>query len=445
MFRYDPPGTLDDLDGRPTRQAFLDDWHAFIENEFISNIDALTPPGAGAPFFTETQTAATSAELPVTWEGFPLAISRQHPQDRKAAWAAADKMRSTSDFTVPGAPPFAVQFRPQDEYCEWHVYVDDVTQQITRVVLTAEGPEYWIRLAKHDVDRVVALYQKHVSSKVNKADLLLPVPIVFGGEELAKGSYNPFNVWNTEKGVMHLTHPANTLGAEINLAAQATILRKTADGTRITETRRLACCSTFGDANRSSDPTIGQGVNLGVLPAQAGSVPARITLANPVGLYMNKLAPGAITDDQGNPLDEWFRFARGVTGRGLMAVVEPPAGATFGFDKVQLKGIPLTRGGQLADVLQMVLYARTAPASGPPPALEFCNAHCCMPKGTPPPKIKGVNLGHSDIGNTCKPAALVEDAFPELLPPPGHAGLTPATALAASPAAPRPGKSRLVS
>ena len=168
---------------------------------------------------------------------------------------------------------------------------------------------------------------------------------------------------------MHLTHPANTLGAEINLAAQATILRKGANGSRITEPRRLACGSTFGDANRSSDPTIGQGVNLTVLPAQAGATPARITLANPVGLYMNKLIAGALTDDEGNPLDDWFHFERGVAGRGLMAIIEPPAGASIGFDKVQAKGVPLTRGGQLAEVIQMVLYARTAAASGPAPAL----------------------------------------------------------------------------
>src|SRR5262249_55579352 len=162
---------------------------------------------------------------------------------------------------------------------------------------------------------------------------------------------NPFNIWNTQKGVMHLTHPANTLGAEINLAARSTILRKAGNSTRITDVRRLACCSGFGDANRSSDPTIGQGVNLTVLPPQAGAASARVTLANPVGLYMNKIRPGALTDDQGNPLDDWFRFERGVAARGLMAVVEPPAGSPVGFDRVQVEGVPLERGGQLADVI----------------------------------------------------------------------------------------------
>ena len=153
----------------------------------MTNIDALTPNGGAAPFFTETTTAATSADLAVTWDAFPLAIGRLHPNDREAAWIAADQPGSTTRFTAPGAPTFTAQVRLQDEYCEWHVYKDDTTQQIARIVLTAEGPEYWVRLAKHDLDVVVALYQKYVSPKVKKAELLLPVPIQFNGEILAQG------------------------------------------------------------------------------------------------------------------------------------------------------------------------------------------------------------------------------------------------------------------
>jgi hypothetical protein len=96
MFRYDPPAKLDDLAGRPTRQGFLDDWHDFITKEFVTNIDALTPNGGAAPFFTETTTAATSADLAVTWDAFPLAIGRLHPNDREAAWIAADQPGSTT-------------------------------------------------------------------------------------------------------------------------------------------------------------------------------------------------------------------------------------------------------------------------------------------------------------------------------------------------------------
>jgi hypothetical protein len=36
--------------------------------------------------------------------------------------------------------------------------------------------------------------------------------------------YNPYNKWNTTHGLMHLTHPCNTLQAEITLGADATVL-----------------------------------------------------------------------------------------------------------------------------------------------------------------------------------------------------------------------------
>ena len=45
-----------------------------------------------------------------------------------------------------------------------------------------------------------------------------------------KGEYNPFNRWNTTHGAMHLTHPANTLAAEIRLAADGTVVRSRAAG-----------------------------------------------------------------------------------------------------------------------------------------------------------------------------------------------------------------------
>jgi hypothetical protein len=34
MFKYSPPGSLDDLAGRPSRDSFLVDWHGFIEKTF---------------------------------------------------------------------------------------------------------------------------------------------------------------------------------------------------------------------------------------------------------------------------------------------------------------------------------------------------------------------------------------------------------------------------
>jgi hypothetical protein len=296
--------------------------------------------------------------------------------------------------------------RLQDEYCEWFVYRQTPDGPITHVVFTAEAPEYWIMLAKHDFARVVQLYKELVSNDVQADDLKLAQDIVFGEDVLEQGTYNPYNKWNTSQGVMHLTHPANTLGAEINLAARATIPRRDVNGTRVTEVRRFACGSNFGDPNRSSDPNIGHGVNFTAMPP-AGGATQSITLANPVALYMDRLANGAITDENGDPLAGWFTFVRGVEGRGLMAVLQPPAGAPFGLDKIRIGNRKLSHGGQVAERLQMVLYGKTASLGHPKPPLRPCINHCCRPNNNV--DVSKVNLSQVASAQTC-----TKDAFPEL-------------------------------
>jgi hypothetical protein len=412
LFKYAPPANIDDLAGRPTRAAFLDAWHERIKGSFDSEIANV--PSSNRLFFSEVANAATSADLPVTWNAFPLPIRRNKPDDATARWKAADQ-RSTRDRRPSGGTAAVLMpFRPQDEYCEWFAYSASPGGPISRIVFSAEAPEYWIELAKHDFDRVVELYQKHVSPQVTPDELRLQQDIGFNGETLKKGTYNPYNEWNASKGVMHLTHPANTLGAEIDLAARATIPRRDRNGNRITEVRRFACASDFGDPNRSSDPNIGLGVNLTAFPVAQGSAPQSITLANPVGLYIDRIAAGVITDQDGNPLPDWFKIVRGVPGRGLMGVLEPPPGAPFGLDMVQIVGDPLTHGGQVAEHIQMVLYAKTADFGHPAPPLERCVLHCCRPN-TPVP-VERVNLSHLDATAACGDPN-PSDPFPELLSP----------------------------
>lgn len=430
MFRYTPPSDIDDLAGRATRTAFLDDWHASINQSFTTEIGNL--PANSKVFFSETVSAATSADIPVTWNAFPLSITRDNPGPPVNRWDAADQMgsvnRSTNDNPVP------MPARLQDEYCEWFAYRQTPGGPISRVVFTAEAPEYWIMLAKHDFDQVLHLYRQHVSPLVQADELKLQQDIVFSSDMiLKKGSYNPYNEWNTTKGVMHLTHPANTLGAEINLAARATIPRHDVNGNRVTEVRRFACASNFGDPNRSSDPNIGNGVNLTVLPAAAGAAVQSITLANPVALYIDRIAAGAITDGDGNPLSGWFKIVRGVTGRGLMAVLEPPAGATFGLDKILVGNRNLTHGGQVADRIQMALYGKTANLGQAAPPLQACINHCCRPDNQT--DLSKINLDQVGASSGCA-SPNSKDAFPELTGPPGpvvHAAVvrpsTPVTKL----------------
>ena len=71
--------------------------------------------------------------------------------------------------------------------------------------------------------------------------------------------YNPTNQWNdaTNTGtIINLIHPSNTLGAEVDIAAQATVIRKNKNGTVITDANELIRCSKYGNPGRNSDPTV---------------------------------------------------------------------------------------------------------------------------------------------------------------------------------------------
>lgn len=71
--------------------------------------------------------------------------------------------------------------------------------------------------------------------------------------------YNPNNVWNnytTTGTIAHLIHPANTLSAEVDIAAQSTVIRKDSSGAIITDEQKLINCSQYGNPNRNSDPHV---------------------------------------------------------------------------------------------------------------------------------------------------------------------------------------------
>jgi len=414
MFKYSTPAGIDDLHERPTRSDFLDDWHGSVKRDFLANIGDLPP--THQLFFTETVSPATSAEIPITWNAFPLSISRVVPNNPIQRWDAADRL-GERNRSVDGTSVLK-KFRFQDEYCEWFAYRQTPGGPISRIVFTAEAPEYWIMLAKHDFQAVFVLYKSLVSPEVQEHELKLTKAIRFGNSVLNVGDYDPYNVWNTEKGVMHLTHPANTLGAEINLAAVATIPIADIDNNRVTEVRRLACSSVFGDPNRSSDPSIGHGVNMTALPTTLGAAAQSITLANPVALYIDDIANGAITDENGDPLAGWFTIVRGVRGRGLMAVLEPPPGAAIGLGQIRIGNRSLTHGGQVAERIQMVLYGKTANLGHPVPPLFPRLQHCCRPNNSA--QVNILNLDHEELENGCSSGNV--DAFPELRPdPPGPA------------------------
>ncbi|KAK3312167.1 hypothetical protein B0H66DRAFT_525165 [Apodospora peruviana] len=211
------------------------------------------PDGNRTPltqFFNGTVTAYDTDQKPVsiTWIGFPNLVKTEHPNEPQR-WIVADSDRLQ-----------------QDEYLEWSILRDDSDdsedKRIISVTYTCEGPEYW----EFSLNPLFEASMK---------------PTDWFGPD---GSYVPSNKWNnstTTGSIMHLVQPNNTLSAEIDIAAQGTVIRKDDHGKIITDKVKLINCSAYGQPERNSDPTIGILVNN--LARQGASV----SIANPVAIYIH--------------------------------------------------------------------------------------------------------------------------------------------------------------
>jgi hypothetical protein len=322
LTRFDAPGFLDDLD-----QPALAEWSRWISEQLDAARDrdgggSASHFGPRLQFFNPLRMppAADAVTRDVDWPAFPRVIQLSAATDRQR-WRAADSSRDN-----------------QDEYCEWSVTRDPETDRITRVTFTSEGPEYWQFLAAVSPDRVLALYRQHVSPDVQPGDL-------FKG-----GRYVSRNRWNnsTTNGAMHLVQRSNTLGAEIELAAAATIVRRRA-GVPVTEAQALIACGAYGEARRHSDPHIGAVVN------ELARARHDITLANPIGLYIAGLSvAGWNTPDGSDPAGFWT-ITRGTRDKALRAVYEVPAERGFVVGDITIDGRKIEFGAQIADFVRIKL------------------------------------------------------------------------------------------
>ena len=325
---FSAPGNATDFKAAGSTGA----WSQFLSGLFDDAVAATQKTLKGLPsqFFNPAKGmpgAADRAELPIKWPGFPRLLENSNlpPEEQLRR---AELISGT----------FIGRQRFQDEYLEWFVTRDGPTQKIKQIDFTCEGPEYWDFLASHEPDVLLALYQKWVSSDVKLTDLL------------TNGRYNPLNVWNTSRGAMHLIQPANSLNAEIRIAADATILRQNPDGTLKTDAQDLINCAQYGVAGRASDPHIGDLVN-GL--ARDGYV---ISIKDPVGLYMSRpRLLGFTTPDGQQVTQDWFTVARGSEDHILRGVFAAPQGAQHVVGDIAIGGVPLTFGGQVAKVIDMGL------------------------------------------------------------------------------------------
>jgi hypothetical protein len=334
-FRFDPPGANHDLGG--PGDALYEAWHTKISTIMtnqVTRLDAALSP-TRSQFYDPSTTATIepSARLTVTWKGFPMKFLRDERDDRRGAWTAAD---------IPAARN---NQRKQDEYMEWFVHrTPGPNPKIRRIDFTAEAWDYWQFLGSKAMtdatarSKLMELYHLHVDSAIPESELF----------DAPGGQYNLFNRWNTEKGAMHLTHGANTLGAEIKLAADATVLWQNS-GTPVTDPLQLIRCGAFGGEVRSSDPRIGFDVN------NLARLGLAITLANPVGLLIDGLDDTGFLKPDGTPAGNYWTVKRGFAGGILRATYEVPAAEGFVVGDMTIGGQPVEFGGQIAEHVTMKL------------------------------------------------------------------------------------------
>lgn len=326
--QFDPPANNGDFAGNPALGAA---WSTHMSSNFDSGVagvnSVLSSNGGGTCQFynplTHGLTGPDLAPADIPWNGFPRKFLGSGPG-------------SVPNFAGAEAPISPGQNRRQDEYLEWHVSRNPA-EKIISVQFTCEGYDYYEFLGQNAPDLLVALYQKFISSTVTKADL-------FSG-----GTYQRLNRWNTSDGAMHLTEPANNLFAEVILAADATVRRNNSAGVEVVSAVPLCKCARFGDETRNSDPSIGAGVN------GLARQDRMITLANPVGLYIDHLDDAGFRLPDGSKTTGWFQILRGTPGHTLRAVFAPPAGSTFTVSDVKIGGTPVNFGGQIAQNITMKL------------------------------------------------------------------------------------------
>ena len=402
--RYDPPGFMDDFNGI---KGQLEGWSAAVSGWFDEVIERESGELNGQPcqYYNQLkpprQLKPPLLEQSIVWNAFPGTLLRRFGE--MGAMRAGESLVPLTERQDGGGAYYTGQgwgnlyYRPHDEYCEWRVERDG-EGRIIRVIFTSEPPEYWQALCGDelpsidgvpkykttgDTDLLVELYREYVSPKVKLDELLCPENLVDNREPgkpvYRKGSYNPYNRWNTTDGIMHLTQPDNSLQAEIRLGGDATILRERG-GRRITDPDALICGAGYGGANRCSDPTIGATVNA------LAALGCWITLRNPVGLYMDHLDLTGVTRPDGSPVDPgFFRVQRGDAGEKLIerAVFEVPKSEGLTVSDLRIGGVPIRFGGQLAQLMTVKLVGLAAQPgafhNGPMP----CSSHCVIDRANP--------------------------------------------------------------
>lgn len=408
LSQFLPPANQHDFADEPAKQAALNQaWtnnvHAWTRQAIVGNPWNVTNSSNQTFYYDPLATPnvpSLSNAIQVAWLAFPNRISYYYGRllSERQQWELADTGLAEgvdlpeipqSSAICEGTSQPTTKYGPygprgwQDEYCEWSVARDE-KGNITRVDFTCENPEYWYTLWQISPQRVCDLYRQILNKpQIQLSDLYLRDPST--GEPVLEPDtgrylYNPLNKWNcgtvstpTSGGAIHLTSTPNNLGTEIALAGSATLQRKCGNADQET----LLCYGQYGQPQRHSDPYIGQQANI-------AAETNRISLANPVGLYIQKPASWvgfSLPDDPNLPADahasECWQVVRGQENLKdlgfndsfnfiLHVVFSIPqrwkdAGVTATVSDMRINGKRILYASQIAQQFQMALYPLPMP------------------------------------------------------------------------------------
>ncbi len=346
-----------------------------------------------------------SLEQVIAWNALPNTLLRMWGRSRTLT--LADSLRPLSERSDRPGPYFIgstwreICYRPQDEYCEWRTTLD-VHGKIKRIVFSAEPPEYWQALHgdplpganswtfgrypfSGDRTLLVDLYREFVDPRVRYEDLVAAYDLVDHTDParpvivVPRGHYNPWNRWNTTDGLMHLSHPANSLRGQLRLAVNCTVLRARA-GRLITDPEESLCGTADGGPMRNSDLAIKACVN-GLTRAGAA-----ITLRDPVGIYIHHIDLAVVSKPDGTPVEpDYFRVLRGSARAGMIsrAVFEVPDGEGFTVGDLTIGGVPITHAGQVAERISVAMYATAGGLGTFRNRPVECPRRCCRGEENP--------------------------------------------------------------
>lgn len=410
LAQFSTPADIQDFTDPTQQQAMNIAWsgnvNRWVEAALVGDVWDLLNYGPRPAFYNPLTTSVppSAANAAIPWQAFPGRLSALFPNDSASWFEWADNgvtKQVTTDLcsqqTIAPIPyPPTGPRGWQDEYCEWSV-TRDTNNRITSVMFTCENPEYWFTLWEVDPNKVLSLYRQLVSPSVQLADLCVPnVSDPITGQP----AYNPLNKWNagtqslpSSGGAVHLTSSPNTLGAEFDLAAAATIPRSM-NGQPVQSASQLVCCARYGKIGRHSDPTIGQTVNQ--IVNYTPTLPqARATLTNPVGLYMQMPNFSQYTTPDGTPASQFWTIVRGklrnpaIPGdidRILHATFEVPANKGYTVSDITISGSPIQWASQITNTFQMALMATVFANSG----TSQTPSSCTTPNNNPSPAVSAI-------------------------------------------------------